>query len=98
MRSSRTKWSASSGSETVSSIQSAALAAINTALAGYPIGGRAKPPGVTSYLYSSYVAGEVAAADPATYAVDLSPSSDTVLTVGQVATFTGTVVVRQVSP
>jgi hypothetical protein len=92
-----TVWSTSIGPTNAGNIQASALSARDAAMVQYPIGGRAKPPSLQGYLYSSYLVAAVGAVDPTIYAVDLSSWSALALAPGQVASVTGGITVKQVS-
>lgn len=89
-----TIWSTSSGQQAATTIQAAALLALDAAIAGYPIGGRPKAPSTQGYLYPSYLTGKCQV-DPSIYAVDAASWAPLALSEGEVASLTSTVVVRQ---
>jgi len=90
-----TVWSTSAGLAAAKGVYDLALIEILSAFSQYPIGGRTKPPGTQAYLFASYVEALATRADPTIYAVDYD-RGDLPLSEGQVATFTGAVLVRQV--
>jgi hypothetical protein len=76
-------------------ISAAVDAALVAMVAGYDIGGVAKPPSLQGYLYATNIEGTAKGAHPSIFAVD-GVGGDLALNAGQVATLATTLTVRLV--